>query len=84
MARRRDLDGWALALDVWTDDDAIVKLAHLSQVVRGLQNDYGALCDRLRGVDERGMAARAADRLDGVQDGLFWVKRDFLLHERGL
>lgn len=84
MARRQDLDGWALALEVRTDDDAIVQLAHVERVVRGLQEDFGSVCDRLRGVDERGMAARVADRLDAVQERLFWVKRDFLLHERGL
>lgn len=84
MSRRRNLDEWAQGLDVRTDDEAIVELAHLSQVVRGLQNDFSKVCDLLRGVDQRGIAARAADSLDGVQDGLFWVKRDFLLHERGL
>lgn len=82
--RRRDLDAWAVALGVANDDEAIVRLAEIERIVRQLQDRYAAVCDRLRGLDERGMAALVVDRLDFVQDGLFWVKRDFLLHERGL
>ena len=81
--RRRDLDAWAVALGMVNDDDAIGRLAALEAAMRGLQDEYAAVCDRLRGVVERGLAARAADRLDVAQDRLFWVKRDFLLHERG-
>jgi hypothetical protein len=81
---RRDLDAWAVALGVANDDDAIGRLAAIEGALRGLQEEYAAVCDRLRGVDERGLAARVADRLDAAQDRLFWVKRDFLLHVRGL
>ncbi len=81
---RRDLDAWAIALGVASDDDAIVRLAEVERMVRQQQDNYSAVCDRLRGLDERGLAALVVDRLDFVQDGLFWVKRDFLLHERGL
>jgi hypothetical protein len=80
---RRDLDAWAVVLDVSDDDSAIGRLAQLERLTRELQEQYAEVCDRLRGVDERGLAARAADRFDVAHERLFWVKRDFLLHERG-
>jgi hypothetical protein len=84
MARRRNLDDWAIALNANNDDAAIGRLATLTQATRMLHEEFSDVCDRLRGVDERGLAARVTNHLDEVQDGLFWVKRDFLLHERGL
>jgi hypothetical protein len=84
MARRKSLDEWAIALGKSDDDSVIAQLAVVERVVRDLQGDYAKVCDQLRGVDERVHAARVADRLDVVQEGLFWVKRDFLLHERGV
>ncbi|WP_405063846.1 hypothetical protein OG474_19960 [Kribbella sp. NBC_01505] len=81
---RRDLDAWAVALGVSDDDAAIHRLAQLERLTKELQDQYAQICDRLRGLDERGLAARAADRFDAANERLFWVKRDFLLHERGL
>jgi len=80
---RRDLDAWAVALGVSDDDAAIGRLAQMEWLTRELQEQYARICDRLRGVDERGLAARAADRFDVAHEQLFWAKRDFLLHERG-
>ncbi|WP_350279689.1 hypothetical protein [Kribbella sp. HUAS MG21] len=82
--QRRDLDAWATALGVGSDDAAFVQLVRVERMVQGEREDYSAVCDRLRGLDVRGLAALVVDRLDFVQEGLFWVKRDFLLHERGL
>lgn len=83
MATRRDLDRWALGLGVINDADAIDRLTWVARETRAAKETLSFICDALRGVDERGLAALAADRLDVASDAVYEALRGFYAHERG-